>query len=66
MRTCGGEFEEMHSLNNQGEPNFLVSSQFHQTRTTIFIKSARNSTTSLPEFTRGGALRIKAILEKKR
>uniref|UniRef100_A0A6N2M171 PB1 domain-containing protein n=1 Tax=Salix viminalis TaxID=40686 RepID=A0A6N2M171_SALVM len=46
MRTCGGEFEEMHFLNNQGEPNFL---------------SARNSTTSFPAFTRGGALRIKAI-----
>lgn len=26
----------------------------------IVMKSARNSTTSLPEFTRGGALRIKA------
>ncbi|KAG6778216.1 hypothetical protein POTOM_018070 [Populus tomentosa] len=33
-RTCSCELAEMHSLNNQGEPTFLVSSQIHKTRST--------------------------------
>ncbi|KAG5239373.1 protein NLP [Salix suchowensis] len=32
-RSCSGELEELHSLNNQGEPDFLVRSQIHKTRT---------------------------------
>ncbi|KAG6763246.1 hypothetical protein POTOM_033786 [Populus tomentosa] len=32
-RTCSSELAEFHSLNNHGDPDFLVRSQIHKTRT---------------------------------
>ncbi|KAF9676394.1 hypothetical protein SADUNF_Sadunf09G0134000 [Salix dunnii] len=63
-RTCSGELEELHSLNNQGEPDFLVRSQIHKTRT-VSNHIHQSELESPPRFGQslreGGVFGVKAI-----
>ncbi|KAJ6346500.1 hypothetical protein OIU78_009015 [Salix suchowensis] len=63
-RNCSGELAEHHSLNNQGDAEFLVRSQIHKTRT-VKGHIRQSELESPPGFGQslreGGALEVKAI-----
>ncbi|XP_034932429.1 protein NLP2 [Populus alba] len=63
-RTCSSELAELHSLNDQGGPDFIVRSQIHKTRT-VSDHVHQSELESPPRFGQslreGGVFGVKAI-----
>nr|TKS02771.1 protein NLP2-like isoform X1 [Populus alba] len=63
-RTCSSELAELHCLNNQGGPDFLVRSQIHKTRTVsdhIHLSELESPPRFGQSLREGGVFEVKAI-----